>query len=257
MKKLIVWILAAMMLLSLAACGTQAPASTTAATEAPTTAAPTETTQAQPAGVSFTFTVVGADGAETSWELTSDAKSVGEALLAQGLIEGEDSQYGLYVTTVNGITADWDKDQTYWAFYIDGEYATTGVDATEITAGAVYSMVLTGPESGEGTDSEVTVLGEGATVFQFSVTDMEGTEARYEIHTDKQFVGEALLELGLIEGEDSQYGLYVTTVNGINADWDKDQTYWAFYINGEYAMTGVDATEITEADSYSFVLTKG
>ena len=142
MKKLIVWILAAMMLLSLAACGTQAPASTTAATEATTTAAPTETTQAQPAGVSFTFTVVGADGAETSWELTSDAKSVGEALLAQGLIEGEDSQYGLYVTTVNGITADWDKDQTYWAFYIDGEYAMTGVDATEINEEAVYTFAV-------------------------------------------------------------------------------------------------------------------
>ena len=52
-------------------------------------------------------------------------------------------------------------------------------------------------------------------------------------------------------------GFAVQTVNGITADWDKDQTYWAFYINGEYAMTGVDATEITEGDSYSFVLTKG
>ena len=236
MKKTLAWILVLVLALSLAACGKK---------------------EAPKAGVSFTVVVTDMEGNETTFNYTSDKENVGDALLAEGLIAGDDSEYGLMVNTVNGVTADWDKDQTYWAFYIDGEYATTGVDATEITAGAVYSMVLTGPESGEGTDSEVTVLGEGATVFQFSVTDMEGTEARYEIHTDKQFVGEALLELGLIEGEDSQYGLYVTTVNGITADWDKDQTYWAFYINGEYAMTGVDATEITEADSYSFVLTKG
>ena len=48
------------------------------------------------------------------------------ALLALDLIAGEDSQYGLYVKTVNGITADYDTDGSYWAFYIDGEYAQTG-----------------------------------------------------------------------------------------------------------------------------------
>ena len=49
----------------------------------------------------------------------------------------------------------------------------------------------------------------------------------------------------------------MTTVNGITADWDADQTYWAFYINGEYAMTGIDATEIVDGTTYSLVLTKG
>ncbi|MDD5953930.1 MAG: DUF4430 domain-containing protein [Firmicutes bacterium] len=44
------------------------------------------------------------------------------------------------MTTVNGITADWDTEKAYWAFYIDGEYAQTGVDATEITAGATYTF---------------------------------------------------------------------------------------------------------------------
>ena len=37
-----------------------------------------------------------------------------------------------------------------------------------------------------------------------------------------------------------------------NPDYDKDGTYWAFYINGEYASTGVDSTTIKEGDSYSF-----
>ena len=95
------------------------------------------------AGTSFTFVVTDLEGKETSFDITTQKATVGEALLDQGLIEGEDGEYGLYVTTVNGVSADWDKDQTYWAFYIDGEYAMTGVDATEVTAGATYSMVLT------------------------------------------------------------------------------------------------------------------
>lgn len=60
------------------------------------------------------------------------------------------------------------------------------------------------------------------------------------------------MELGLIAGEESEYGLYVKTVNGITADYDKDGVYWAFYINGEYAQTGVDSTKIAEGESYSF-----
>lgn len=94
-------------------------------------------------GVSFTFVVKDLEGNESTFNITTDKATVGEALLDEGLISGKDSEYGLYVTAVNGITADWDKDQTYWAFYIDGEYAMTGVDATEVTAGATYSFVLT------------------------------------------------------------------------------------------------------------------
>lgn len=104
--------------------------------------------------------------------------------------------------------------------------------------------------------TDVTVLGEGQTVFSFNVTDADGNETNFEIHTDKETVGEALLELNLIAGEDSEYGLYVKTVNGITADYDKDQTYWAFYVNGEYAQTGVDATNVTAGDTYSFKVEK-
>lgn len=103
---------------------------------------------------------------------------------------------------------------------------------------------------------EPQVLGEGETVFSVTVEDKEGTVTSFEIHTDKEMVGEALQECGLLEGEDGPYGLYVKTVNGITADYDVDQTYWAFYINGEYAMTGVDVTEITEGGSYSLKVEK-
>lgn len=104
--------------------------------------------------------------------------------------------------------------------------------------------------------SEATVLGEGATEFAFTVVDKDGNETVFEIHTDKTIVGDALLELELIAGDEGDYGLYVKTVNGITADYDVDKTYWAFYINGEYAMTGVDATNITAGDSYTFKVEK-
>ena len=66
-------------------------------------------------------------------------------------------------------------------------------------------------------------------------------------------MGAALLELGLVDGEDSEFGLYIKTVNGITLDYDKDGKYWAFYINGEYAMTGVDATPIEDGAIYALV----
>ena len=104
--------------------------------------------------------------------------------------------------------------------------------------------------------SDVKVLGEGATEFFFNVTDNAGKETKFEIHTDKTVVGDALIELELISGEAGDYGLYVKQVNGITADYDVDGTYWAFYINGEYAMTGVDTTDITKGATYSFKVEK-
>lgn len=104
---------------------------------------------------------------------------------------------------------------------------------------------------------EVTVLGKGETKFNFTVTDLEGNETAFEINTDKKTVGEALLELRLIAGDQGDYGLYVKTVNGTTLDYDKDGAYWAFYIDGEYATTGVDATDIVAGTSYAFKAEKG
>ena len=108
----------------------------------------------------------------------------------------------------------------------------------------------------EAVENEVEVLGEGETMFLFTVVDKDENETNYEIHTDKDVVGDALLDLELIAGEDGDFGLYVKTVNGITADYDVDQTYWAFYVNGEYAMSGVDTTEVEEGVSYAFKVEK-
>ena len=95
-------------------------------------------------------------------------------------------------------------------------------------------------------------LGEGETTFPFVVADFDGKEVSFEISTDETVVGAALSELGLIAGEDGPYGLMVTHVNGVKLDYNEDKAYWSFYIDGEYAMTGVDATNVEDGAVYTF-----
>ena len=97
-------------------------------------------TETQKAEKSFTFVVVDTIGKETSFEITTTKTVVGDALIEKGLIAGENGQYGLYVKTVNGITLDFDTDGMYWAFYVNGEYAMSGVDTTEIKTGETYTF---------------------------------------------------------------------------------------------------------------------
>lgn len=94
-----------------------------------------------------------------------------------------------------------------------------------------------------------TEFGEGARTVSVEVKAGDQS-VLFTIHTDKKTVGEALLEHGLIDGDEGEFGLYVKKVNGITADFDVDQSYWAFYIDGEYAMTGVDATDIDQDAEY-------
>ncbi len=99
-------------------------------------------------------------------------------------------------------------------------------------------------------------LGNGKVPFIFRMTDHEGYDHLYRIHTDKKTVGEALTEFGLIEGEEGPYGLYIKKVNGYEANYDNDKSYWAFYIDNEYAMTGVDKTDVTANAEYWLKYTK-
>ena len=105
--------------------------------------------------------------------------------------------------------------------------------------------------------AKLTVLGEGETKFTFTVTDLEGNEAAFEINTDKKTVGDALLDLNLIAGDEGNPGLWIHTVNGITLDYSKDCSYWAFYIDGEYAVSGVDTTDIVAGASYALKAEKG
>ena len=137
---------------------------------------------------------------------------------------------------------------------------TVGCDKTTPETPETNGATIVGTEAGTITETPdpnaPTVKGEGATTFYFNVVDKDGNETKFEIRTDKTTVGDALLELGLIEGEAGPYGLYVKAVNGITADYDTDGTYWAFYVGDDYGMTGVDLTDIEPGATYAFKVSK-
>lgn len=99
-------------------------------------------------------------------------------------------------------------------------------------------------------------VGQGATAFAVEVTDNEGNKTTFTVNTDEKMVGAALQTLNLISGEKGDYGLYVKEVTGITTDYEKDGTYWAFYIDGQYALTGVDSTEAKAGAVYGFAVEK-
>ena len=78
-----------------------------------------------------------------TFTVKTDEEYLGDALIAHELIEGEEGPYGLYVKQVNGITADYDVDASYWALWKDGDYCSYGVDTAPIADGDVYEIVYT------------------------------------------------------------------------------------------------------------------
>lgn len=91
----------------------------------------------------ITVTVKDHEGKAVVFTIKTDAKTVGDALLENDLIAGDEGAYGLYVKVVNGLRADYDKDHAYWGFNVNGETSLTGVDMTDITDGGVYELVYT------------------------------------------------------------------------------------------------------------------
>lgn len=103
--------------------------------------------------------------------------------------------------------------------------------------------------------TEDTELGEGDKTVTVDVI-AEDNRVRFTIHTNGDTLGDALIENGLVEGEESQYGLYVKKVNGILADYDVNKSYWGFYSGGEYMMSGIDTTEIFGGEAFELVYEK-
>ena len=86
-----------------------------------------------------------------------------------------------------------------------------------------------------------------------TVTMADGTKNTHEITTEKQTLGEALDEAGLIERDEK--GMIVK-VDGVEASWDADQAYWALYVNEEYSMKGADDVLLANGTIYEFRYTK-
>lgn len=81
-------------------------------------------------------------------------------------------------------------------------------------------------------------------------------EKEHKLKTDAEFLGAALQEAEMIKGEESQYGLFITEVDGVAADSAK-QEWWCVTKGGEMVMTGADATPIADGDSFELTLKVG
>ena len=102
----------------------------------------TEDTALGTGETSFTLIVEVLENSVT-FTINTDKTVLGDALQELELIDGEESTYGLYVKVVNGITADYGVDASYWGFYKNGEAMMVGVDGETIEEGASYSLVYT------------------------------------------------------------------------------------------------------------------
>ncbi len=120
-------------------------------------------------------------------------------------------------------------------------FSCTSKEKTDLWANAMYT--------------ENKEFGSGAkTIFVDVITEEKAVT--FTVRTDKETVGDALIEHNLVSGEKGAYGLYIKFVNGIEADYDKNQSYWAFTKGKESLLTGVDGEKIENNAHYELTYTK-
>lgn len=90
----------------------------------------------------FTFEVTHSDGSAKRFEITTDAKTLAQALTREGLISESAQSPGLY-DTVDGELADWSDGEAWWCIGKDGESLSVGMQDTPVEDGAHYEAVFT------------------------------------------------------------------------------------------------------------------
>lgn len=130
----------------LAGCGASSAAGSTASSAAFSVAASSEaaSAEASEAKIKAQFTVTGADGESQTFDLeVTDGEKLSDALAEAGIISADEAASG-FVTTVNGETADWNKDSAWWCLTdASGEMTAVGVADIELHDGDSYAFTYT------------------------------------------------------------------------------------------------------------------
>lgn len=113
-----------------------------------------------------------------------------------------------------------------------------------------------GGGSGEMLYTEDTTLGTGNTQFTLIVEHINDKKVTFTVNTSKTILSEALVEVGILEGHDDIYGLYIDSVNGVTHNFNTDKTYWAIYEGNAYANSGIDGITIVNGATYKLVASK-
>lgn len=92
-----------------------------------------------------TIEVVNQEQDTSTYNVNTDAEYLRQAMEeADGLtFSGTESEYGMMVDTVNGETADYNVDGSYWAFYVNGEYCNYGIDSQPVLDGDTFTITYT------------------------------------------------------------------------------------------------------------------
>ena len=101
---------------------------------------------------------------------------------------------------------------------------------------------------------EDTELGEGKNTVKIEVK-ADGKSVTLTIHSDSDNLEKILTENDLVEGDQSEFGLYIKKVNGIRADYDADKAYWALCKDGASTATGASGITVANDEHYEFVYT--
>ncbi len=97
----------------------------------------------------------------------------------------------------------------------------------------------------------------GVKHFTLEVVLADGSSKEYELTTDKEYLGEALLALNMIAGEEGDYGLYMTAVTGVTAN-EANQEWWCLTMNhGETVNYGISQLPVTNGTHYELTLMVG
>lgn len=96
----------------------------------------------------------------------------------------------------------------------------------------------------------------GSKTITVEVVHKDGKSASFEYTTEKEYLGEVLTEEKLIDGENSEYGMFITTVDGETAD-DSNQEWWCITKSGERLNSSVDTTPMKDGDKFELTLTVG
>lgn len=96
----------------------------------------------------------------------------------------------------------------------------------------------------------------GGKSITVEVVHADGSSKEFKIATDEEYLGGALRQENLVEGEDGEFGLYIHAADGEYAD-ESQQQWWCCCKAGEMLMTGVDDTPIADGEHYELVLKTG
>lgn len=96
----------------------------------------------------------------------------------------------------------------------------------------------------------------GSKTITVEVVHKDGKSVSFEYTTEKEYLGEVLTEEKLIDGETSEYGMFITTADGETAD-DSNQEWWCITKGGERLNSSVDTTPIKDGDKFELTLTVG